>query len=124
MKDNEAILFGELDPWPPKDDLAAVLSKGGLRVQSGRYSLRLEDCHHFLIQRMGDDLASPQIEATAPSADELARDARRVSEALAAAQIKHRFEIYGPNEMLEAYIHFRWPNRVQHANGADGQQAR
>jgi len=120
MKDGEAILAGQLAIWPTRDDLAAVLQNGGLSVRIGAYSLRLEDCQHFVIQGYGGDLESPLIDATAATVSDLHRDAQRVSNALSAAQIKHRFEIYGPDEVLERYLHFQWPSDVQLGVRVDG----
>jgi len=106
----EAILCGELAKWPDKDQMASILLAAGLRISVGRYSIRLDDFSHFGFQEYGGDLGDPQIEADAESAEELASDAKRVSDVLADAGLVHRFEIYDDNhnEMLH-YFHHGWP---------------
>ena len=105
-----ASIAGQLASWPPKERLAAMLREGGLRVRVGRYSLRVEDCSHFVFSQYGGDLGEPQIEADADSAEELLADAQRVSIALAHAGLIHRFELYDAQEALIGYLHHLWPS--------------
>ncbi|MCB9946355.1 MAG: hypothetical protein H6842_00850 [Rhodospirillaceae bacterium] len=108
MKDECAYLAGQVAEWPAKVRLAEILVEAGLRVQVGRYSVRVLNCEHFVFQELGGDRGDPQIEADALSVDELLRDGRLVSAALAAAGLRHRFEIYRGDEMA-GYLHHDWP---------------
>ena len=112
MMDTSAVLAGQCSPWPTKEALVRHLENGGLRVSQGRYSVRVEDCGHFVFQHLGGDIASPAIDADADGAEALQRDAKLVSVALAAAGVKHRFEVYDCNDALVAYLHFNWPAEV------------
>jgi hypothetical protein len=107
-----AHLAGELDNWPTKDEMAAILREAGLGVRVGRYSVRIEDCEHFVFQQYGGDLGDPQIDADADTVDDMVRDGRLVSNALARAGLRHRFEIYDDDvnpDTLAAYLHYGWP---------------
>lgn len=75
----------------------------------GRYSIRLEDCEHFVFQEYGGDFGDPQIDADASTLEKMTADAERVSAALASEDIRHRFEIYDNNDAMVGYIHHRWP---------------
>ncbi len=107
--DQSAYIAGELSEWPSKLRLASLLRSAGLRVQVGNYSIRVLDCSHFSIEHYGGDLGDPQVEADADSLAELMHDAKLVSDALAVAQIRHRFEIYGADDVLVGYLHYDWP---------------
>ncbi len=39
----------------------------------------------------------------------MTQDAQLVSSALAAADIRHRFEVYDGNNNLAAYVDYEWP---------------
>ena len=108
-----AHLAGELDQWPTKDRLAKILREAGLRVVVGRYSVRIEDFSHFVFQEYGGDLGEPQLDADADSVEDMVRNARRVSEALARAGIRHQFEIYDDDaddpDAIDGYLHYEWP---------------
>jgi hypothetical protein len=104
-----ALIAGELAPWPTKERLAEILRAAGLRVRVGRYSVRVEDCSHFAFQDYGGDISEPTIEADADTVEDLMREARLVSDALARADIRHRFEIYDDAQELAGYLHYRWP---------------
>jgi hypothetical protein len=108
-----ARIAGELERWPTMEHMAAILDKAGLDIVMGRYSIRVEDCSHFVFQEYGGDLGDPQIDADADTVDEMMREGRLVSNALAAAGIRHRFEIYDddscdPDELV-GYLHHDWP---------------
>jgi len=109
MSDDFSTLVGQLAIWPSKEALANILESSGLRIAVGRYCVRIEDCERFCFEQYGGDLGDPIIAAEAETADRLIRDAQRVSSALAAADLRHRFEIYDGNGHLAAYLHHRWP---------------
>jgi hypothetical protein len=115
MGKNSAILAGELARWPSKAQMASILSAAGLTVNVGRYSIRVRDCSDFAFQEYGGDLGEPTIEASASSPEALTREAKLVSDALARANLKHRFEIYDWDESrdryeLSGYLHHGWPS--------------
>ena len=112
MSDNFATLAGQLATWPSKDDLARVLQSAGLHIYVGRYSIRVEDCEHFSFEQYGGDLGDPVIDADAETVESLVRDSRLVSSALAAADLRHRFEVYDDNDNIAAYFHHRWPDEA------------
>ena len=109
MSDNFATLHGQLDTWPSKERLAQVLLAAGLHVYVGRYSVRVEDCECFSFEQYGGDLGDPIIGADAETTEQMALDGQLVSNALAAAGIKHRFEIYDNERNLASYLHYDWP---------------
>lgn len=109
MSDMTAVLSGQCSPWPSKEALLHHLRNGGLRVSEGRYSVRVEECEHFVFQHLGGDITDPTIDADAESSERLYRDACLVSSALTKAGIKHRFEVYDSNDSLVHYLHFEWP---------------
>jgi hypothetical protein len=112
-----AHIAGQLEHWPTKDRMAAILRDAGLRVYVGRYSVRVEDCSYFVFQEYGGDLGDPAIEADADSVEELMREGRLVSEALARAGVRHRFEIYDVQDKLCGYLHHEWPLQENAAPG-------
>lgn len=107
--DNNIHLSGEIDRWPTKDQMAGILRAAGLSVTVGAYSIRINDCEHFVLQEYGGDLGDPSIDADAASLVAMLNDAGRVSAALAAADIRHRFEMYGNGDEPVGYLHHRWP---------------
>jgi hypothetical protein len=102
-------IAGELAVWPTKDRMAAILRDAGLRVQVGRYSVRVPDCANFVFQQFGGDLGDPMVDADAETVEDIMREARLVSEALACAGVRHRFEIYDDRNALSGYLHHDWP---------------
>ena len=114
-----ACITGEVDNWPTKDQLAAILRKAALSVRVGRYSVQVEDCAHFVFQEYGGDLGNPQIDADADSVEDLVGDGRLVSDALARAGLRHRFEIYDDAnpDSLAAYLHYDWPLQASREDG-------
>jgi hypothetical protein len=86
-----------------------ILRRAGLCVSVGRYSMRVEDCSHFVFQQYGGDRGPPVIDADADSLDAMLRDAGLVSRALAAAGVRHRFEMDNESNELLGYLHFEWP---------------
>ena len=108
MSDTIAVLSGQCSPWPKKAALIKLLRDCGLRTGEGKYSVQIEDCEHFVFQYLGGDI-EPTIDADAENPERLFRDASLVSAALAAAGVKHRFEVYDSDDKLVNYIHFNWP---------------
>src|SRR5207253_2366023 len=104
-----AYIAGELANWPTKDRMAAILRDAGLRVQVGTYSIRVQDCSHFVFQEYGRDLGEPTVDADADTVEAMMREGRLVSQALAGAGVRHRFEIYDDRNELLGYLHHRWP---------------
>lgn len=88
-----------------------MLAEAGLRVQLGRYALRVEDCEQFSFSDYGGDLGTPVLDAHAATVEVMLRDARLVSDALAHAGVRHRFEVYDQTMALRGYVHFAWPVR-------------
>jgi hypothetical protein len=112
MEDTSAYICGELESWPSKGKMARILRKAGLHINVGKYSIRINDCSHFVFQEYGGDLGDPQIDADADSAEMMLIEAKPVSDALANAGIKHRFEIYDhPHEHMKGYLHHDWPRK-------------
>lgn len=107
--DSSVSLCGELESWPSKARMARLLASAGFSVVVGRYSIRLADCEHFVLQEYGGDLGEPQFDADASTLGRMLDDAGRVSRALAAADLRHRFELYDGNDELVGYLHHRWP---------------
>jgi hypothetical protein len=108
-----AYLAGQLATWPNKDQLALLLRNAGLKVIAGKYSIRIEDCSHFAFEEYGGDIGEPTIDADADTPEDMMRDARLVSNALTAAGIKHRFEIYNASDELVGYLHHCWPPQAE-----------
>ena len=109
MEDTSVHIAGELSTWPDKERMAAILRHAGLRVVVGRYSIRVEDCAHFVFQEYGGDIGKPTIDADAASLDEMMRNAKLVSDALAGAGIRHRFELHDAANEVVGYLHHDWP---------------
>lgn len=89
--------------------MAAILSDGGLHVYVGRYSIRIHDCSHFVFQEYGGDIGAPAIDADADTVEDMVREGRLVSDALARAGIRHYFGIYDDRDRLSGYLHHEWP---------------
>lgn len=100
---------GQIDGWPSKAEMTSLMQSAGFSVYVGRYSIRLQDCEHFVIDQYGGDLGDPQFDADASSLERMLDDGVRVSAALASADIRHRFELYNECDELVGYLHHRWP---------------
>lgn len=98
--DTNVRLHGQLEKWPSKTKMARLMEAAGFSVYVGRYSIRLQDCEHFAFQEYGGELGDPQFDADASSLEKMLEDGRRVSAALTAADIRHRFELYNDNDEL------------------------
>ena len=102
-------ISGELEHWPSMSEMADILSAAGLSVGLGRYSLSLTDFDHFVFQEYRGDWGAPEVDFEADSLDDMLRDAGRVSQVLADANLRHRFEIYDDAHKLVGYLHHDWP---------------
>ncbi|MGB0901416.1 hypothetical protein [Halocynthiibacter sp.] len=109
MNDEYAVVAGQIENCPSKDELAQVLLSAGYEAYVGRYSIRLEEFDRFSFQELGSDPRTPYIDANHRNVSELIAFSQRVSRTLADAHIKHVFEIYDANEELAAYLHHNWP---------------
>lgn len=89
--------------------MATILRNAGLQVYVGRYKVRVENCSHFVFQEYGGDLGEPSIDAEAETLDEMMRDAKLVSDALAEAGVRHRFGLYDGSDEMVGYFHYNWP---------------
>ena len=101
-------VVGQLSRWPSKVEMASLLRKAGLRICVGSYSIRIEDCTHFVIQEYAGDF-TPYIDAHASTIEEITRDASLVSNVLAESGIRHRFSIYDDYDVCVGYVHHDWP---------------
>ena len=102
-------LYGQLESWPSKSDMVRILETAGLSAVVGKYSIRVQDCEHFVIQEFGGDLGDPVFNADASTPERMIEDGARVSAALAAGNLRHRFELYDNDDRLVGYLHHRWP---------------
>ncbi len=109
MTDSSATLSGILERWPDKKEMAAILRRAGLNITVGVYSVRVNDCDHFVFQQYGGDLGEPSIDADAESVTDMLHDGKLVSDALKMAGIRHRFEIYDHCSNRVGYLHHDWP---------------
>ena len=109
LMDTSIRLYGKLDGWPSKEEIAHLFESAGFSIVVGRYSLRLKDCEHFVFQEYGGDVGDPQFDADASSLERMLNDAGRVSSVFVAADIRHRFELYNDLDQLVGYLHHRWP---------------
>ena len=107
--ETEIYLSGGIDGWPTQSQMVKIMRAAGFSVTVGRYSIRLDDCDHFIFQEYGGDLGEPQIDADANSLETMMRDAVRVSQALTDADIRHRFELYDDANKMVGYLHHDWP---------------
>ena len=105
--DTSVYLCGELDGGPSKKELNEVLRQAGLQTQVGRYKITVCNCSHFRFVDCGPD--DFDIDAHADSPEAMLREAGWVSEALAKAGIRHRFEIYAQDDEMVGYLHHNWP---------------
>jgi hypothetical protein len=106
-----AILYGRCSPWPARADLVAVLRAGGLAVSEGRYAVRVTACENFSFEHYGGDM-EPGIQADAETLDRMLADAEIVSRALTLGNVRHGFEVYGPEGKLVGYYHHDWPREA------------
>jgi hypothetical protein len=107
MSDSDATLVGVIRNWPSKSGMESILRDAGLGVRSGKYSIHIEDCSHFVFQQYGGDIGQPVIDADAESVARMLKDGERVSTALSNAEVEHRFEVYNSNNELVAVL--GWP---------------
>jgi hypothetical protein len=117
METNYPTLDGQVMTSLSLQELFKAFASLGLTPRMG------ESCHytggHYLhFEQEEAELFFERIEKTeylvdgdAPSVEELSTLAQAVSAALQALEIKHRFEIYAPNDEAElaGYFHHNWP---------------
>ena len=106
---DDVFMSGELDSWPSKSEMAKLLRDADFSVNVGTYSIRLDDCEHFVFQEYGGDICSPTVDADGSTLDAMLHDGNRVSAALASYGLRHRFEIYNSDGDMVGYIHHQWP---------------
>lgn len=61
------------------------------------------------MQEYGGDFGAPCFDADADTLARMLDDSRRVSAALTAEDIRHRFELYNDGDELVGYLHHNWP---------------
>lgn len=107
MSESDATLVGVIRNWPSKSSMEKILEGAGLGVRSAKFSIRIEDCSHFVFQQYGGDIGEPVIDADAESVERMVKDGERVYTALAKAEVEHRFEVYNSDDELVAVLD--WP---------------
>jgi len=103
-------ISGELETWPSKSKLAKILTNSGLEVYVGNYSIRVLDCECWSFESVESNAAA--INADTDTIERAIEDVRLVSNALAGANIRHRFEVWGDDKLVEKalyYQHHLWP---------------
>lgn len=106
---NYVVLSGQIDEWPTKSEMALLLGEAGLDIYVGKYSIRINDCQHFILQQYGGDLGDPCFDADASDLGTMLDDSRLVSRVLASANLRHRFELYDEKDVFVGYMHHNWP---------------
>lgn len=109
MSNEYALLSGEIDRWPSMEEMCRILEAANLSPNVGKLSIRINDFDHFVFEEYGGDIGPPRISADADTTEELVRQSNIVSQLLAKAGIRHRFEISGGGDGLVAYHHYNWP---------------
>ena len=109
--DRSAWIAGELAEWPTKTVMAQLLQEAGLRVHVGEYSIQIGvgEGADFSFEEYGGDLGDPAVCADADTVEDLMCAARIVSDALATAKLRHRFEIYDHRPDMAGYLPYDWP---------------
>ena len=109
--DRSAWIAGELAEWPTKTVMAQILQQAGLRVQVGEYSVQIDvgEGADFSFEEYGGDPGDPVVCADADTAENLMGAAKIVSDVLANAKLRHRFEIYDHRPDMAGYLHYDWP---------------
>jgi len=107
MKDLSVGLAGVIDDWPTKEEMASLLEDAGLSINVGKYSIRIQDCSHFVFQEYGGDLGGPCIDADAENTEDMIKCATLVSNALKKSNIGHSFEVYDHKEELVSKIEYK-----------------
>ena len=110
METTFATLAAEIYKWPSKPELVQIFKSHNYRVTEGRHSVRLDDYDHFVFRELGGELGSGCISADHKSTQELIIISGHVSQTLAQADVRHRFEVYSEEAKLAAYIHHDWPH--------------
>lgn len=103
-------LYGELSPWPCKDDLAALLRAAGFCISVGFFSIIIKDLNRHYLGEFEGDMGVPQFDADADSAEPMQSQARAISDALTQAEIRHRLEVWDHLDNMSGYLHYNWPS--------------
>ena len=90
------------------NNLAAILSAGGLDVAILTFTVHVKNCGHFFFEYDGT-AADPFIIAESESPEEMCENAMLVSASLATAGVRHRFEVLDLDGNRVAYLHHEWP---------------
>ena len=109
MADDTFTMHGQLDPWLSKEKTAKLFKLAGFTISVGEHSVRLHLCDIFSFESFG--FGEPRIECDGTDLASMLTDLGRVSDTLAKANIRHRFELYGSesDDGMCAYFHHRWP---------------
>ena len=107
MEDLSANIAGVIEKWPSKEEMVSLLEDAGLSLNIGKYSIRIQNCSHFVFQEYGGDLGTPCIDADADNSEEMIKDATLVSNALKKANVGHSFEIYNHEDVLVSKIEYQ-----------------
>lgn len=89
--------------------MADLLSRHGLAVSKGAFSIRATDCEVFTFEDWTPD-GEWTLEGTAALPEVLAKDACLVSRALTDAGIRHWLGIFDGEQNQVDYLHFAWPD--------------
>ena len=89
--------------------LADAMTSAGLKVNCGRYAIRIEGCSHFVLTSGGDpeECNLFDVDADADTEAKMVEDTCRVSNGLRAAKIRHEFDIYkhGADETVKTFAY-------------------
>lgn len=108
------LLFGQVKTSFALSDLLAALKNAGLNAEiheadqdkSGQYISLQDGAAQVTFEPAKEEFL---IGGEASNVAELQALAEKVSSVLAAAQLKHRFELYADEDSLVAYFHHDWP---------------
>ncbi|MEP7340998.1 MAG: hypothetical protein ABI977_24920 [Acidobacteriota bacterium] len=108
------LLFGQVKTSLGLSDLLAALKNAGLNAEihepdqdkSGQYISLQDEAAQVTFEQAKEEYL---VGGEAGGVSELQALAEKVSGVLAAAQLKHRFELYADEDSLVAYFHHDWP---------------
>lgn len=107
-------IYGYCDPWPSRQEMGRILQAYGLEVVVGDWSVKVTiDGRHFDFKVYGGDIGDPEVDADDYDLQRLLADAARVSQALVAADVSHRFEAREKGDGdLVGCVHYRMPEAL------------
>ena len=100
VSETDATLAAEIRSWPSKSAMEKILRNAGLSVRSGKFSIRIDACSHFVFQQYGGDVGQPVVDANAETVERMIGDTELVSAALSEGRVEHRFEVYNSDGEL------------------------